>query len=50
MDDKDRIGECYRLMYEGMVKKDEMLLQKVLDPAFVLAHMTGMIRRLLTTR
>lgn len=42
MDDRNRVEECYRLMYEGMVNKDEDLLQEVLDPAFVLIHMTGM--------
>lgn len=42
MDDENRAEECYRLMYEGMVKKDEELLQKVLDSSFVLVHMTGM--------
>lgn len=29
-------------MYEGMIKKDGELLRKVLDPAFVLVHMTGL--------
>lgn len=42
MDDENRAAECYRLMYEGMVKKDGELLQKVLDSSFVLVHMTGM--------
>lgn len=42
MDDRKRVEECYRLMYEGMVSKDEKLLQEVLDPSFVLMHMTGM--------
>lgn len=42
MDDRKKIEECYRLMYEGMVNKDEELLQKVLDPSFDLMHMTGM--------
>ena len=39
MDDRKKIEECYRLMYEGMVDKDEELLQKVLDPSFALMHM-----------
>ena len=42
MDDRKKIEECYRLMYEGMVNKDEELLQKVLDPSFALVHMTGL--------
>ena len=42
MDDRKIIEECYRLMYEGMVNKDEELLQKVLDSSFVLVHMTGL--------
>lgn len=42
MDDRKIIEECYRLMYEGMVNKDEELLQEVLAPSFVLVHMTGM--------
>ena len=29
-------------MYEGMVNKDEELLQEVMDPSFVLVHMTGL--------
>lgn len=42
MDDRKNIEECYRLMYEGMVNKDEELLQEVMDPSFVLVHMTGL--------
>lgn len=42
MDDRKKIEECYRLLYEGMVNKDEALLQEVLDPSFALAHMTGL--------
>ena len=42
MDDRKKIEECYRLMYEGMVNKDEELVQKVPDPSFALVHMTGM--------
>lgn len=42
MDDRNRIEECYRLLYEGMINKDEELLQKVLDSSFALVHMTGL--------
>lgn len=42
MEARKRVEECYCLMYEGMVNKDEDLLQEVLDPSFVLVHMTGM--------
>lgn len=42
MDIREKVEECYRLMYEGMVNKDEDLLKEVLDPSFVLIHMTGM--------
>ncbi len=42
MDDRNSVEKCYRLMYEGMVNKDEELLQKILESSFVLVHMTGM--------
>lgn len=42
MEDRKKTEECYRLMYEGMVNKDEELLQEVLDPSFILVHMTGL--------
>lgn len=42
MDTIKRVEECYRLMYEGMVNKDEDLLKEVLDPSFVLMHMSGL--------
>ncbi len=36
------IQEAYIRMYEGMINKDESILQEVLDDSFVLIHMTGM--------
>lgn len=42
MTEKAQIEQCYRRMYEGMIKKDETVLREVLAPAFVLIHMSGM--------
>ena len=42
MKDKDRIEDCYRQMYIGMIQKDRNVLSEVLDDSFVLVHMTGM--------
>ena len=42
MNDKERIENCYRQMYLGMVEKDRNILSEVLDDSFVLVHMTGM--------
>ena len=42
MDDKEKIENCYRQMYLGMIEKDRNILSEVLDDSFVLAHMTGM--------
>ena len=42
MNHKERIGECYRQMYRGMIEKDRGILSEVLDESFVLVHMTGM--------
>lgn len=42
MELREKVEECYRLMYEGMIRKDADLLQRVLAPSFVLVHMTGM--------
>ena len=42
MEDKDRIEDCYRQMYTGMIQKDRNVLSEVLDDSFVLVHMTGM--------
>ncbi len=39
---KQRVEECYRLMYQGMINKDRKILSAVLDNDFVLKHMTGM--------
>lgn len=42
MNDKELLIQCYKTMYQGMIKKDMNLLDKVLDKSFVLIHMTGM--------
>ena len=42
MSDKGKIENCYRQMYDGMLKKDRSILSEVLDDSFVLVHMTGM--------
>ena len=42
MDDKEKIENCYRQMYLGMIRKDRSMLTEVLDDSFVLVHMTGM--------
>ena len=42
MNHKERIEECYRRMYRGMIEKDRGILSEVLDESFVLVHMTGM--------
>ena len=42
MTDKDKVKNCYRQMYNGMVAKDRKILAGVLDETFVLIHMSGM--------
>ena len=42
MNDKEKIENCYRQMYHGMIDKDRDILSEVLDDSFVLVHMTGM--------
>ena len=42
MNDKEKIENCYRKMYDGMLNKDRNMLEEVLDDSFVLVHMTGM--------
>ena len=42
MGDKELIINAYKKMYEGMIAKDEGILNEVLDDSFVLVHMTGM--------
>jgi ketosteroid isomerase-like protein len=42
MEDKELIINVYKKMYEGMIKKDEKILDEALDDSFVLVHMTGM--------
>ena len=40
--DAEKIENCYRQMYLGMIEKDRKILSEVLDDSFVLVHMTGM--------
>ena len=40
--EQEKIENCYRQMYDGMVRKNGRLLSEVLDDSFVLIHMTGM--------
>lgn len=40
--DEEEIRKVYIRMYDGMIAKDEAILQAVLDDSFVLVHMTGM--------
>ena len=40
--DEIEIQKAYIRMYDGMIAKDEKVLQDVLDDSFVLIHMTGM--------
>ena len=42
MNDKEKIMNCYREMYQGMIEKNRNILSDVLDDSFVLVHMTGM--------
>ena len=42
MNNKEKIENCYRQMYLGMIQKDRDMLSEVLDDSFVLVHMTGM--------
>jgi len=42
MEEKEKIADCYRKMYEYMIKKDIIVLEKILDASFALIHMTGM--------
>ena len=40
--DIEAIRQAYMRMYDGMISKDEKVLNDVLDDSFVLVHMTGM--------
>ena len=40
--EQEKIENCYRQMYDGIVRKDGRLLSEVLDDSFVLIHITGM--------
>lgn len=44
MMDKDEIINLYRLENEAMVKKDLVILNKILAPSMKLVHMTGYIQ------
>ena len=41
MAEQEKIENCYRQMYDGMMRKDGRLLSEVLDDSFVLIHTTG---------
>ena len=41
MSDTEQIQALYLCMYDGMVRKDRAMLDRVLDDRFVLVHMTG---------
>ena len=40
--DIEAIRQAYMRMYDGMISKDERILDEVLDDSFVLVYMTGM--------
>lgn len=40
--ENEKITECYKQMYCGMIQKDRVALDTVLHDSFVLVHMTGM--------
>ena len=42
MNKEEQIKAAYTSMYEGMIRKDEKILDEVLSEDFVLVHMTGM--------
>lgn len=42
MEEKEKIADCYKKMYQGMIAKDRGMLEQVLDETFILTHMTGM--------
>lgn len=42
MSEQEKVVNCYREMYRGMIDKDRNVLSDVLDDSFVLVHMTGM--------
>lgn len=40
--DEQQILQLYEQMYQAMIDKDSLLLEKIHDDTFVLIHMTGM--------
>lgn len=42
MGEQEKIMDCYRKMYHGMIGKNRAVLDEVLDDSFVLVHITGM--------
>lgn len=38
MSEDEKLKNCYRQMYLGMVEKDRHILSEVLDDSFVLFH------------
>ena len=43
----EEIRQAYIRMYEGMISKDEKVLNEVLDDSFVLVHMQAFIKAVL---
>lgn len=41
MSDTEQIQALYLCLYDGMVRKDRAMLDRVLDERFVFTHMTG---------
>ena len=41
--DIEAIRQAYMRMYDGMISKDEKVLNDVLDDSFALVHMTGIV-------
>ena len=42
MSDTEQIQALYLCLYDGMMRKDRAMLDRVLDDRFVLIHMTGL--------
>lgn len=42
MNEEEKLRDLYRQMYQAMIRKDRGTLEEILDPNFVLIHMTGM--------
>ena len=40
--DAEAVRQAYIRMYDGMISRNERILNEILDDSFVLVHMTGM--------